>query len=281
MHGAIRAAVLAAAAMSMAGCATLGPAMQARRGNYFGNTPDLSADNVLLFEQRQNAILNSFIRLAYGVEPEQVGADIDWRRVTDAGLGYVDLRCDRFVDALFWFNRIRETTSRQLEYTGAAATAALSVVEAGRQLIGLTPLAFTLLDQTVNNVGQGLLYELDPTSVRILVEEQQTTFLGQLASTKFDRGDGRTLALQTIQNYASLCLPASIEAEVNRAVGNARFRPADYRLPQVTPEPAPVTAPADPATTKDNSTAANAPAPIRNNDATLPPRVEQSTRDDR
>src|SRR3712207_8477807 len=38
----------------------------ARRGSYFGNTPDLAVDDVQDFANHQNQILDSFISVAFG-----------------------------------------------------------------------------------------------------------------------------------------------------------------------------------------------------------------------
>jgi hypothetical protein len=150
-----------------------------------------------------------------------------YSEVVAAGIQYVDVRCDRYMDALFYFNRIRETASREVQFAGAASAAALTILKASTELIGLAPLGIGFLDQTVNNVGRGLLYDLPPHVVRQLVERQQEAYLKAVAKEYTSRPH----AMQTIQGYAALCLPATIETEVNRAIAAAEYKPIPWVNP--------------------------------------------------
>ena len=148
-----------------------------------------------------------------------------YSEVVAAGIHYVDVRCDRYMDALFHFNRIRETASREVQFAGAASAAALTILKASTELIGLAPLGIGFLDQTINNVGRGLLYDLPPHIVRQLVERQQDAYVKAVAKEYTSRPH----AMQTIQGYASLCLPATIGTEVNRAIAAAEYKPIAWR----------------------------------------------------
>ncbi len=216
-----RASVCLIASWSLAGCATI----QTKTSYYKGNTPDLQPADLARFAAQQDAIVATLEAMA-GTPGLQNGSD--WRPVVDAGMHYADVRCSRFMDALFWFNRVRETSSHQIQYTGAATSALLALVGAAKDLIGIAPLGFGLLDQTVNNVGQGLLYNLDPGIVSGLVGRQQAAYRQAIKDTRYTN---RGAALQTIQQYAVLCLPVSIEGEVNRAITNSEFKATSYRLP--------------------------------------------------
>lgn len=257
-------AMSAAAALALAGCSTVEDAFSVRKGYYTQNTPDLSDEDVSLFVAKQNNIWNCFVSLAglpaevagqaeadcdslaadtrnrapgaparlsgshaYAIDPtatQALHASGGYRAVVNAGIHYADVRCDRFLDAVFWFNRMRETASRQVQYVGAASAAALAVIEASKHLIGLAPLGITLIDQTVNNIGQGLLFNLPPHIVRTLIEKQQQAYVKGLAEKYSSKID----ALRAIQGYAALCLPVSIETEVNRSVAAAEYEPVTY-----------------------------------------------------
>lgn len=210
--------VAAGLAMALAGCSSAGEKM----ASYKANRPDLDAADVTRFVVNHDEVLTQ-LKLLSGTNPEKDGDD--WRPVVDAGMVYVDVRCDRFMDALFWFNRVRETASRQTAFVGAAAGAVQAIVGASRELVALTPIGLGLFDETVNNVGKGLLYDLSPSIVRSLVEKQQAAFLRGLGGVRFTT---KASALQAVQSYASLCLPASIETEVARAVENADYQAIDY-----------------------------------------------------
>lgn len=228
----------------LCGCTSGIQAIKRRASAYEANNPALAPADISKFSLEQNIIMLEFAKMA-GTVPsgrEEVDALLDvkeWRAVVDAGIHYTDVRCDKFMDALFWFNRAREGLSRQVQYTGAGVSAALAAVEASKKAIGLTPLGFSLVDQTINNLGAGLLFNLNPSTVRVLVERQQTAYIASLSPSY----TSRVVALQVIQNYAAICLPPSIETEVERAISSQEYKRAQVHSPlpnsaeDVTPDP--------------------------------------------
>lgn len=211
-------ALLTAAALATSACTTV----REHVGAYKANVPDLSEKDVAAFVAAREAVVGQ-LKILSGTDPQKDGDD--WRPVVDAGILYADVRCDRYMNALFWFNRARESSSREIGFAGSAASAAMALLDAGKDLIGLAPLGFAFLDQTVNNVGKGLLFDLSPSIVRSLVEKQQTAYLQGLNGAEFRTKTG---AMNAIQAYTALCLPPSIETEVSRAVEASQYRPVDY-----------------------------------------------------
>jgi hypothetical protein len=226
MHIQRRVAVVAAigCVAFLSGCATL----DGKKAAYLGNQPNLSAPDVGAFVKERQDVLAHLQSLA-PIEQLSGGGE-NWKPVVEAGMLYVDVRCARFMDALFWINRFRDTTSHQIQYVSAATSAVLALTQATKELLGIAPLGFGLMDQTVNNVGQGLLYNLDPGTVSGLVARQQATYRGAIKDVTYTN---RAAAMTAIQQYAALCLPVSIEGEVNRAIANSEFKPAPIR-PQLT-----------------------------------------------
>lgn len=232
-----RLALALAAALASSACTTVQEHVDA----YRSNVPDLDRNDVAAFVAAREEVVGQLKALS-GTDPRQDGDD--WRPVVDAGILYADVRCDRYMNALFWFNRARASTSRQIGIGGSAASAAMALLNAGKDLIGLAPLGFTFLDQSVDNVGKGLLFDLDPSIVRSLVEKQQTAYRQGLNGAGFRTKTG---AMNAIQGYAALCLPPSIETEVSRAVEASEYEPTDYfgknePEPQRPAAPAPSTA---------------------------------------
>jgi hypothetical protein len=213
-----RLALMLAGALAASACTTVQEHVDA----YKGNKPDLSDTDVAAFVAARENIIDELKTLS-GTDPQRDGDD--WRPVVDAGILYADVRCDRYMNALFWFNRARESSSREIGFAGSATSAAMALLNASKNLIGLAPLGFTFLDQTVNNIGKGLLFDLNPSIVRSLVEKQQTAYLQGLNGTPFKTKTG---AMNAIQAYVALCLPPSIETEVSRAVEASEFKPIDY-----------------------------------------------------
>jgi hypothetical protein len=227
MTGKSAISILLISAFTTSGCSTLGRASIEKVAAYGDNRPDIGTENVALYVEQQNKTIDSLSRLISGDgnwKPVEKDNKQDWTPLVQAGIQYVDVRCERYLDALFWVNRAREATSRQINYTGASVGAGLALLEASKQLIGLTPLAFTLADQTVNNIGKGLLFDLEPTTVKILVKKEQVAFKESISTITYST---RIAAIQAIQAYVNICLPTSIETQANEAIGRADFKKVD------------------------------------------------------
>lgn len=214
------------AGIFLTGCTTV----KSKGSGYAGNVPDVAAVNVTQFREAQDAVVGEFARLGGLQQPPAHGGD--WRPVVDGGMLYVDVRCDRFLDSLFWLNRVRETTTNQIQYAGAATSAILAIANATRELIGIAPLGFGLADQTVNNIGQGLLYHLDPGDVAQLVVRKQGTYRGLVKDVNYTQ---RPAAMNAVAQYAANCLPVRIEGDVNQAIAKSKFVRVDNRQKQEPP----------------------------------------------
>lgn len=238
--------VLLIAGLSLSGCVTA----KSKRLGYTGNVPDIDQKNLATFVEDQDAIALAFARLG-GLSALPADGK-DWRPVVDGGMLYVDARCERFMDALFWLNRARETSSHQIQYAGSAASAILAIANATKALIGIAPLGFGFADQTVNNIGQGLLYNLDPGDVAQMVARKQGTYRNLIKDTKFTQ---RSPAMNAIAQYAANCLPVRIEGDVNQAIAKSEFTRVDHRTPvetktdkppEIEPTPGEATPPVNP-----------------------------------
>ena len=226
------------AGITLSGCTTV----KSKHAGYAGNVPDFDKNNVTEYREAQQTVVEEFARLGGLKEPP--AHDEEWRPVVDGGMLYADARCERFLDALFWLNRVRETTSNQIQYAGAAASAVLALTNAAKDLIGIAPLGFGFADQTVNNLSQGLLYHLDPGDVAQLVARKQGTYRTLIKDVKYTN---RPAAMNAVAQYAANCLPVRIEGDVNQAIAKSEFVRVDHRRkveePAASPAPAPVTAP--------------------------------------
>lgn len=236
--GVSRFLVVGASLVALSACTSVQEGLSARRGYYTKNVPDFDQKDVVDFADRQNRIWNCFVALARAGQPAPPAgqdcssapagsADVmdgEYLPVVQAGLHYVDIRCDRYMVALTDLERLRRTGSRQLQFGASTSSAILTLLKASEQLIGLVPLGFGFADQTLNNIGQGLLYDLPPDVVRILVEKQQNAYLQGLSGSYTSKPQ----ALRAIQGYAALCLAPAIEAEVKRSIGNAEYEAIDW-----------------------------------------------------
>lgn len=242
--------------LALGGCAT----GQDKLTAYRENRPTIDPAQVGAYVAGQNAVYNHLLAIA---PVKKTGAVEDHSPVVAAGIAYVDLRCARYMDALFWLNRAKNSGNRQLGYLGSASAAILEILDASSALVALAPIGFKFLTETVDNVGKGLLYDISPAAVRSIVEEQQAAFKKAIANQTYT---SKASALLVVQEYASLCLPASIEGKVEKVVASATFK---ERAPEPTGKtvgeekpagpPAPQSVEGGPATA---ATAASTPSTI-------------------
>jgi hypothetical protein len=169
------------------------------------------------YRANQDVVVQNLVALA-GYTP---GLEInDWRPVVDAGIAYVHQRCQAYIDALFWFNRYKNTTVSQISLLGAGTASALGIVQASAREIALVALAFGVTAQSIEVLSSSILYKIDPSAVKSLVEASQGTYLRAIAPIRYTT---RPTAMSAIQGYLNLCLPATLEAQVMAAVHNATF----------------------------------------------------------
>lgn len=185
---------------------------------YNANSPALAQKGVEEFVEAQTAIFEQFSELA-GVDLDE--DDTELRPIVDAGIHYVDVRCSGYMQAVFWLNRAKNAASRQTQLFGSASGAALEVVSASRQLVGLTPLGFTLVNDTIQNAGNSLLFSLPPEVVGRMVEDRQRAYVSALP----DSYKSRAAAMRAIQGYVELCLSNNIEAAAIEAIAASRAEP--------------------------------------------------------
>jgi hypothetical protein len=217
----LRALAVALATLSLAGCAT---GLQEKRKYLGGVDVEINQTDVGGYAESQTAVMNHFVVLS----GQATGDDskVEWRRVVDAGIDYVDARCERYIDSIFWFNRAKNGVKSQIDIVGTATAGILGATEAAAKSISLTAIAFGLGSQSVENYGKGLLYEIDPASLREVVEKSQGAYIDGLQGVTYT---SRPAAMRAIRGYLVFCLPATLESQVNKAVANSEFQTVTTR----------------------------------------------------
>jgi hypothetical protein len=193
---------------------------------------DFKAEDVNEYREIRKAVYTGLLDLAE-LPPAGPSTAGQWGQFVGEGIQFADRKCEQYMDALFWLNRQKSATVSQISLTGAAAGGALAAVTAAADEIALITIAFGLAGSTVENLANNVLYELEPSGVRNLVEALQREYSTGLEGRTYDN---RTNAFADIQGYVALCLPANIEAEVNNAVKQAEPQWQEQQ-PTATPPP--------------------------------------------
>lgn len=192
------------------------PDQRGRTQYLSGPSVDLDAQDLADYSANQQKVVNEFIRLA-GLN----GAPAtDWKPVVNAGMTYVDRQCERYIDAIFWFNRYKKAAGNQVALVGAATAGTMGILQAAAKEIAVTAVAFGLASETINNIGNTVLYQLEPSGVRHILSQSQATYKKAVAQNAYL---DQSSALAAVQGYLTLCLPSTLETEVNNAISNTRF----------------------------------------------------------
>ena len=171
---------------------------------------ELSAEEVAQFTERQTRVLTELKKAA--------DSETDWDLIIAAGMDYADRQCEDYLHALFRLNRDRRTAVAQVGLFGAATAGLMAAAQTAAKTVAATAVVFGLTSASIDNLSSNLLFDLDPSSVRTLVNALHEKYRQALGRGYKDR----PAAMRAIRQYATICVPANIEAEVNLAVKKAQ-----------------------------------------------------------
>ncbi|MCB1741082.1 MAG: hypothetical protein KDK91_11980 [Gammaproteobacteria bacterium] len=219
----IRNGMLGLVVLVLSGCA-VAPEREMLRGPALV-LPDLAnADDVASASSEQKVLMAFASRAGLSRLPDKDSED--WWLIVGAGLNVVDEQCERYMGAIFWADRKLRTANAQVSLLGASTAAVMGLASVSAKAIATTAAAFGLVNQGIENYSKGLLYQIEPSAIRQLVERSQSAYRQALNERHQGANDPyvtRSAAVSAIQGYLSLCLPVSIETQVNRAVSTTDF----------------------------------------------------------
>jgi hypothetical protein len=173
--------------------------------------------------KNQKEIIEEFKVRAGLTDMPRKGSD-DWAVFIEAGFNFIDEECNQYLDSLFWFDRYRRTTQTQIAITGAATAAIMGIAGAAAEAIAATAAAFGFLTATTDNFGNSVLYELEPSGIKTLVDRSRAQYRSAAQDRiKNEEAKNQPAAMSLIQGYLALCLPMSIETQVNGAIVDTNF----------------------------------------------------------
>jgi hypothetical protein len=193
---------------------------------------DADAETTVLQAYRQRAGLLA----GENFPPEK---DPAWQLIMRAGLNAIDEQCEKYIDAIFWANRDLRTAGSEINLAGATTATMLGIVGAPAAAIATTAAAFGFATQGLTNISNGLFYKIEPSGIRKIVHRSQTVYR-QGVEERLEVYNSRPAAVNAIQGYLSLCLPASIETQINEAVAASDFKlvkPVDKDTKDTRPVP--------------------------------------------
>lgn len=231
----LRPVILGAAALAVAGCAQNPYREKNATRVLYGAEVDLHYEIVDAYQSNVHDVVFGLAQIAQIIDvdahPFQDGAaraaakgtlikakPDDWKKMTRAGFLVVDAACDEYVEAIFWFDRAKDHTIAQMNLIGGTAAAVLGLTGVAAETIAIVAAGFGFTTSTLENIGDSLLYELDPSVLYALMRKNQVVFLNTYAQNE---ATDKVAALWAIARYAELCKPPAIEAAVTTAIKEA------------------------------------------------------------
>ncbi len=207
-------------------------------GNLRGLDPQLNSTDIALYTQQESAAIQSLATLAFPADHTvPATGSPDWYFVVLAGADYIDQKCDSYINALFWFNRWKNSAKSTVALTGAATATAMGLFKSSTEALSLTATAFGLATGLIDVGSNDVLYSIDPTALRLILQKAQAAYRDGLATSRAEYNN-QASAVQAIQGYLGLCLPAGLDALVNNSVATSTVQlahgTAGNPVPQIT-----------------------------------------------
>lgn len=126
----------------------------------------------------------------------------------------IDVRCDSYLVWLDARRRAREPILQEISDVRTTTTAILAATGAGVEPIAIAAAAFGLASSSFTNVNSSLVFALDQSTVQTVVVSRQNEFRRNLPLVI----DNRPAAMYALRSYLRLCMPMTIDTQVNTTV---------------------------------------------------------------
>ena len=146
-----------------------------------------------------------------------------WGLFVQAGMNDIDQRCDAY---LTWLDNVRRSQAPTLKQIADTQTATQLIMQAsgvGAGPIAIVAAAFGLAANTFTNITSRLVLEVNHSTVQQVVLTRQTKFREDLLGNQATHTRpviiaSRPAAIYALRSYLRLCMPITIETEINTTV---------------------------------------------------------------
>ena len=165
---------------------------------------------------------------------------VGWHAFTEAGMNDIDQRCDAY---LAWLDDRRRSVNPILAEMGDAETAThalLFATGAGSTAMVIAAAAFGFARDSFNNANSRLLFEVNHATVQAIVLRNQKRLRDEAQGQEIRN---RPDAVYILRQYLRVCMPFTIETEINNTItaftsgGAAALAPGNMQ-PLISVEPA-------------------------------------------
>jgi hypothetical protein len=135
-----------------------------------------------------------------------------WSLVVRAGFNDIDRRCDSYLGWLSARRRERSAVLSQIHDTRTFTEALLYTTGVGAAPIAIAGLAFGLASNSFTNYYSRLLFEIEKSTVSVLVHEKRLQYREKLGKNIAFQPD----AVHVLREYLLICTPFYIEDLINQ-----------------------------------------------------------------
>jgi hypothetical protein len=140
-----------------------------------------------------------------------------WYLIVQAGMNDIDQRCDAY---LTWIDERKRTAGPILQEISDIQTATTAIMTATG--VGVTPIAiiaaaFGLGTKTFTNINNTLISTADKSTIQAVVLGRRSDYRTGVNGKTIDN---RPAAVHALRDYLNLCLPYTIETDINLTVSS-------------------------------------------------------------
>ena len=153
-----------------------------------------------------------------------------WWLFVQAGMNDIDQRCDAYLSWLDEAQRSREPVLNELALASATTQTIMRSTGVGANPITIAGAAFGLAAGTFTNVQSRLILTMPHSTVQAVVLSRQKEYRDQLNGTATSKAVAivsRPNALYALRSYLRLCMPMTIETEINNTIATFERNGAD------------------------------------------------------
>jgi hypothetical protein len=187
--------------------------------NRYGPSPVIEANPLVVSTTRQAVVMDQLIIRA-GIPTTLAFDDSRWFFVMEAGFNYVDEECDKYLRALFIMDRERDRVKGALVLADKASHAILDVTSASQKSISIVAQSFGLASGLTDVFADSYLFHLGPAVVQPTVVKLQTAYRNAVTRDRLTI-KWQSTAFMHVQRYLSICLPSSIQGNINEYIAKA------------------------------------------------------------
>lgn len=225
--------VVCLTAVALSGCA--GDADMRLTRNWalrHGPDTDIKANEVIEDSKQKAKILAAFKASALGgtydaetgrssVEPNYATNSNDGYAIVNAGFNYIDGKCHEYLVALYELNKTKDEAKGILSSLDNSSNAVLGITNASPLAMVILKQSFGLITNINDEISKSFLWNMPPSTIFNTIEKLQQERRDYVKSTK-DQIKSDADVYQQIRTYLMMCEPISIEANIIKAVDNAK-----------------------------------------------------------